>query len=306
MGASLLLLVLVLALFLVGLRQLLVADREHRRLLAAVLAEESGTRSLFRWTVLDRLVRRAPYGSRLANVLESAGVTLSPGRFVGMTLVVCTLLTLVLGSAFSWLLVPVGIAVGVFAARLYVRRARVRRREAFVAQMPELARILSNATEAGLSIRTAVALAADDLAEPAAAELRAVTEQMNLGASLQEALNLLEARLPSREVSILIGTLVVSSRAGGKLVGALRDIADTLETRKETRREVQTTYAEVVSTANIMTLVGVAMLFLLNQLNEGTVDAMLRSPVGQVALFVAGGMYALGLFIIRRMTRVVV
>ena len=54
-------------------------------------------------------------------------------------------------------------------------------------------------------------------------------------------------RLPSREVAVLVSTLLVSARSGGSLVTALRDIADTLEARKETRREVRTDARAVAS-----------------------------------------------------------
>lgn len=304
MLASLTLLVVVMVVFLAGLRELLVAHREQRRLANAVLDVDADAQALFRWSRLDRLVRRTAAGTRLAAALEGAGITLSPGRFVVAGAAVCALLALLLGMTMSWLLTPVGAALGVLLARTYIRRQRNKRREAFIAQMPELARILSNATSAGLSIRTAVALAADDLAEPAASELRAVTEQMNLGTSLRTALDSLEERLPSREVAILVGTLVVSSRSGGALVSALRDIAGTLETRKETRREVRTTYSQIVATAYTTAALGVFVLFILNRINPGTIDLMLRSALGQVALVVAGAMYAVGFLLVRRMTRV--
>jgi tight adherence protein B len=170
--------------------------------------------------------------------------------------------------------------------------------------MPELARTLSNATSAGLSVRTALAMAVDELADPARSEIRLVTEQLNLGASLDGALTNMERRLPSREAAILISTLIVSARSGGGLVTALRDIAGTLETRKETRREIRTVYAQAVATAYAVLLMGVGVLFLLDSVHEGTVDTMLREPLGQVALMVAGGIYAAGILVIRRMTRV--
>jgi tight adherence protein B len=49
---------------------------------------------------------------------------------------------------------------------------------------------------------------------------------------------------------------------------------------------------------------GVGVLFLLDSVREGTVDTMLREPLGQIALIIAGAIYAGGIFVIRRMTRV--
>lgn len=297
------LLAVTLLVFYVGLRELAVAARDQRRLVAAVLPEEAQRPGL-RWGQLDRAVQRSRWGRSLHESLTRGGIDLGPARFLVASVTLSLLLGLVLGRSLSWLLVPVGLLVGLQLTRWFIRRAQHRRREAFIAQMPELARTLSNATSAGLSIRTALALAVDEMADPAAAELRSVTEQLNLGASLEEALGQLEQRLPSRESAILISTLVVSSRSGGGLVTALRDIAGTLETRKETRREIRTTYAQTLATAYSVLGMGVGVLFLLDRIQAGTVDTMLREPLGQAALVVAGGVYTVGILMVRRMTRV--
>lgn len=297
------LLALSIVVFYVGLRELALAGRDQRRREQAVIPEEHRSSGL-RWRTLDRLVLRTEPGRRLQERMDLSGVSVGPARFLLATLVGALVVGLVLGRSLSWLLFPVGVLLGVQVARIVLRRARNRRQEAFIAQMPELARTLSNATSAGLSIRTALALAVDELADPARTEIRQVSDQLSLGASLDGALTSLERRLPSREAAILISTLVVSARSGGGVVTALRDIAGTLETRKETRREIRTTYAQTVATAYAVLAMGVGVLFLLESIQEGTVDTMLREPLGQGALLVAGLVYAGGLLIIRRMTRV--
>ncbi|MGN6574303.1 MAG: type II secretion system F family protein [Nocardioides sp.] len=296
-------LALTLVVFYFGLRELGVAVREQRRLETAVLPDERRAGGL-RWSTIDRQLLRISSGRRLRETLEMSGVSTAPSKFLAVAVAASVLLGLLLARSLSGLLFPLGLLLGLQLTRVYLRRAKNKRREAFISQMPELARTLSNATSAGLSVRTALAMAVDELADPARSEIRLVTEQLNLGASLDGALTNMERRLPSREAAILISTLIVSARSGGGLVTALRDIAGTLETRKETRREIRTVYAQAVATAYAVLLMGVGVLFLLDSVHEGTVDTMLREPLGQVALVVAGGIYAAGILVIRRMTRV--
>lgn len=303
MLAILTVLALTLLLFYAGLRELAVSTRGMRRVALAVMPEQYHAAGL-RWTTLDRLVLRTRAGAGFRDALTRGGIEVGPAKALAVSAAVSLLLALVLTRSLSPLLFPVGLALGVQATRMFLRRAQNKRREAFIAQMPELARTLSNATSAGLSVRTALAMAVDELAEPASSELRSVTEQLNLGASLEAALTGLERRLPSREAAILISTLVVSARSGGGLVTALRDIAETLETRKETRREIRTTYAQAVATAYAVLAMGVGVLFLLDRIQAGTVDTMLRDPLGQAALLVASAVYAGGILVIRRMTRI--
>ncbi|MGH3355962.1 MAG: type II secretion system F family protein [Nocardioidaceae bacterium] len=297
-------LVLVLAVFVLGLRELARADIEQRRLSAAVLPRNARANRALDWRWLDRWVARTRWGNRLEEQLRVAGLTAGTSRFLLASGVVCFAAGLLLGWSLSWLLFPMGLLLGAQLVRLYIARARNNRREAFIAQMPDLARSLSNATQAGLSVRTALAMSVDELTDPASSEIRSVTDQLNLGVPLDSALTNLEQRLPSREVGILISTLVVSSRAGGGLVTALRDISTTLETRKETRREIRTTYAQAVATAYAVLGLGACVLFLLDAIQAGTVDKMLREPLGQVALLVAVAIYGAGIWAVRRMTRI--
>jgi tight adherence protein B len=84
----------------------------------------------------------------------------------------------------------------------------------------------------------------------------------------------------------------------------LRDIADTLDARKETRREIRTTLSQSLATGHLIIVLGFGMLFLLNVLHPGTVALMTRNTVGQVALVLSSGLFAAGFLAIRRMTRI--
>ena len=66
-------------------------------------------------------------------------------------------------------------AVGV--ARVMVERKRGNRRDEFIDQLPDIARLLSNGTSAGLSMAGAIELAARELADPAATEMEIVVQE---------------------------------------------------------------------------------------------------------------------------------
>jgi tight adherence protein B len=289
-------------LFMLGARDLRAVAAGRQRAIEAVIGDEVYAGStLETW---DRAFRSTRLGRRLERELVLAGVTYRPvAVFVG-GVVAGVLSATVLWKLLAPLFGVLGLGVGVLAVRFYLRRERERRREAFIAQMPELARVLANATNAGLSIPTAIAMAAEELDEPARSEMKRVTTRVGFGSGVEAALAELNERLPSREVGVLVATLIVSARSGGSLVGALRDIADTLDDRKETRREVRTTLAQSVATGYSVVGMGLLILAMLNTLNPGTVEKMTRNPLGQVALVVIGALYTAGILITRRMTRI--
>jgi len=186
----------------------------------------------------------------------------------------------------------------------HVEYRRGKRRDSFVAQLPELARVLSNGTSAGLSINGALQIATTELIEPARAEVTLVLEEVRIGQSLDLALSHLAERMPSRELGVLISTLVIQQRSGGDLVRALGDMAETLEARKDLIREVRTVMAGSVFTAWIVAGLGVATVLVLNLISPGVVDKMTSSPLGIIVIVVSGTLYATGFVLIRQVTRI--
>ena len=294
---------LVAAVFIAGVRDLAGVLTERSRLYDLILAEDDAPQATG-FSKLDAGFRRTRIGRWVSTHLVLAGIKRPPLQVAMLTTVAAVLFALILDKLLAPAFGVLGLALAVQGLRVFLRRARDRRREAFILQMPELARVLANATGAGLSIRTAVSIASDELAEPASEELSRVARAMQFGDSLENGLIGIHDRLPSREIQVLVSTLLVSSRSGGSLVSSLRDIADTLEARKETRREIRTTLAQATLTGYMVAAMGLLMLVMLNTINSGTVEKMTTSPVGQVALVVAGGLYGLGLFLIRRITRI--
>jgi tight adherence protein B len=88
------------------------------------------------------------------------------------------------------------------------------------------------------------------------------------------------------------------------VVSALRNLTETLEERKETRREVRTQLSQVNMTSYAVPVLGVGSLFLMNSIKDGALDRMTGSTIGQACVIIAFGLYAIGFFLIRRMSRI--
>jgi tight adherence protein B len=254
---------------------------------------------------LDVRLRRTQSGERLAAWLAGAGVRFGPAEFLGLVLVCALVGVVVLSNLFApALALVVSVVATVLIARAFIERRRGNRRDAFVAQLPEVARMLSNGTSAGLSMPQAVRMASRELAEPAAAELRRVVEEMQVGRSIDDSLDALRARLPSREVAVLMSTIVIQQRAGGDTVKALGELAQTLDARKDLRREIQTLLSGVVFTSYIVAGIGGSTILLINLVSPGVTKQMTSSPIGIAGLVVAGVLWTIAFVLIRRTTRV--
>ncbi|MFJ9864450.1 type II secretion system F family protein [Streptomyces sp. NPDC101165] len=273
-----------------------------QRLSSTGQAPATGRRRRFR--NLDRRLRRTALGRKLELRLAATGLDVTPGEFFAYMLAAVAALWLIGQATLAPFFGPLAGLLGIWAAVQFLNWQRQKRIERFINQLPELARILANATQAGLALRTAIGMAAEELEAPAGEELTKVSSQLAIGHSLDDALGELAERLPSRELVVLVTTLVLSNRAGGQVVSALRNLTETLEERKETRREIRTQLSQVTMTSYAVPVLGVGALFLMNGVKDGALERMTGSPVGQACVIIAFAMYAVGFVLIRRMSRI--
>ncbi|MDF0370360.1 type II secretion system F family protein [[Kitasatospora] papulosa] len=257
-----------------------------------------------RFRGLDRRLRRTKLGKRIELKLAATGLDITPGEYFLYVVGSVAAFWLIAASLLASFFGPLAGLAALWGANTFLNWHRTKRTEAFISQLPEISRVLANATHAGLSLRTSIAMAADELESPAGDELRVVADQLGVGRTLDDALGELAERLPSRELVVLVSTLILSNRAGGQVVSSLRNLTVTLEERKETRREVRTQLSQINATAYAVPAIGIGAMLLVNSILPGALDRMTGSVVGQIAVIVSLGLYALGFVAIRRVSKI--
>lgn len=253
--------------------------------------------------LLDARVARTRRGADLGARLRSAGSDRSAGQFLLIVAGLTAGVVLVARLLFPPLLAIVAGVVAAWACFSWLGRKLEKRKEEFIGQLPEVARLLSNGASAGLSMPAALELAVREIESPAKDELQTVIDELQLGRSLADALAALQRRLPSREISVLLTTLIVQQRSGGDVVNALQDLSETLDQRRQTLGEMRTLMAGAVYTSYLVPLMGLGALVLLNAINSELLQRMTSQPLGIAALVVAAGLYVMGLLAIKRTTR---
>ncbi|MCX4436285.1 type II secretion system F family protein [Streptomyces mirabilis] len=257
-----------------------------------------------RFAAIDRRLRRTRLGRTIHLRLSATGLDVTAGEFATYVTAVVVALWLIAASVLAPFFGPIAALVGVWSAAIFLNWQRQKRIEAFIGQLPDVARLLANATAAGLALRTALAMAAEELEAPAGEELAHVADQLMLGRTIDDALGELSERLPSRELIVLVTTLVLANKAGGSVVSSLRNLTHTLEDRKETRREVRTMLSEVNATAFTVPMLGLGSLLLINSSNEGALARVTGSGLGQTLVLISLGLYTVGFFVIRRLGKI--
>lgn len=287
-----------------SLRQFWIAWEERReRINRSALTRVEARSATLRYRMDSRL-RRSRLGPPVESELAAAGLDMSVMAALSAVAVAMVGVFMLINAVAPMWLAVLGLYGAWRGVRSYLGRRQERRVEEVTAQLPELARTISNAASAGRSLPSAIRLASRELEDPASTELRIVAEELRIGRSLDDALERMQDRLPNREIGVMVTTLLIQNRSGGDLVRALRDLAETLEKRKDLRGEIKTLMAGAVYTGYAVVFLGLGAIMLLNSIQPGALDQVLASWIGRGIALISAVLYAFGILLIRRETSI--
>lgn len=249
--------------------------------------------------------RRHPLLVALGGRLERGGIAVPPEAFAGAVAGVGAMAGLapwiVLGM--PWL-APAGVGVAVLGAAAFVRSCDRRHTDRIADQLPQTSHQLAAALAAGLSLRQALARAARDAPQPIAGELAGVVDELALGSRLDAALEGLSARVPARDLRVLVTAILVQRRTGGNLARALATMAERLDERARMARELRGATAQARMTAWLVAALPLGAGVMAEIAAPGTLQRTFGSGPGTVLLAMSAALYGVGVLWVRRIGRV--
>ena len=243
--------------------------------------------------------------SRLQRDLVSADIELRPYEFrlvqagVALLLAVIGLLRFGIGGEFLILAV-----VGYVLPSLYLRNRRGHRLYQFDAGLPRAMELIANSMKAGQSVAQSLSAVTDNAGPPVSDEFALARREIELGASVDSALNNMVKRIDSNDLRLMVMVITIQRSVGGDLPAILTTLADTMRQREEMRAEISAATAQSRATALIITLLPIVAAFLLYFLVRDYFRPMLVNPLGWVMLALAGFLLFIGNLIIRRLTAI--
>jgi tight adherence protein B len=187
-----------------------------------------------------------------------------------------------------------GLALGAPARIVDVLRKK--RRMKFNIQLVEALGSMSNALRAGFSINQAFETVIQNGEKPISQEFGVMMQQMRVGMNFYDALQSLDKRVGSDDLTLVVTAIDIARRTGGNLTEIFDKISLTIRERMRIERRVQTMTAQGrlqgVIVASMPAVLGVAMTFLKPDLMLPffkSVDGMVA--VGATVLLIAGGWF---------------
>ena len=200
--------------------------------------------------------------------------------------------------------VVLGVLAGVVAFMLpasYIRMMRRRRVARIEKQLIELSPMLASSLRSGFALQQGLELAQQQLGPPLADELNLLLQDINLGASMEGALQDFGQRIGSTDLDMLITAILVQRATGGNLSEIFDQTAETLREREQIRGELNTLTAQQRLTGWVLSIYPTGIGLVLLALVPSIWSKLFTETAGLVLLGIAVGLQLLGVFFMRRL-----
>jgi len=187
---------------------------------------------------------------------------------------------------------------------LWLRWQRTRRLRAFNRYLPEAIDLMARALRAGHSVAAAIEIIGEECPEPVRSEFREVYHQQSFGRPTRDALIQLGQRIPLPELNFVVTAMLLQKETGGNLVEVLDRTAAVIRERLRIEGEIRIYTVQGRMTGWILSLLPVAMFFLLGLANRAYSRVLIEDPTGRKLVLTGLGLMLLGGLAIRKIVNV--
>jgi tight adherence protein B len=202
------------------------------------------------------------------------------------------------------LLAAAAAVIAFFIPRIYLRFSQRRRLNMFNDQLGDAINQMSNGLRAGYSVLQAMDSVASELPAPISVEFRRVVQEMQLGLSMEQALNNMLRRINSDDLDLMITAINVQREVGGNLADILDVISFTIRERVRIKGEIRTLTAQGRMSAYVITFLPIGLTLLLLVLNREYMMQMFTHTCGWIMLGVGIILIASGAFALNKITNI--
>ena len=252
---------------------------------------------------VNKKVEKSSWGDKLSRNLARADMKLKPGEFVAFV----TIVTISLGGLL-WFIggqniisLLIGAGIGIVLPNIYLNSQKSKRLIKFDEQLPDMINLMVNGLRAGYSTMQAMEAISKELPPPICDEFRRVVQEMQIGVTMERALDNLVRRIPSADLDFVITAINVQREVGGNLAEILDIISHTIRERIRIKGEIRVMTAQVIYSGRILALVPFFIVVILWFINQEYMMEFVNNPTcGGMAAGVGITMIGVGYFIMTR------
>lgn len=270
-------------------------------------ADAEGSSALSDWVNVQ--VEGTSWGGGISQNLAQADIKLKPGEYAALIVIAMFgvgFLTWFFGGQ-NIVSAMIGAIVGFFLPRMYVNRQKVKRLETFGSQLPDMLSLTVNGLRAGFSTAQALEAVSREMPTPLSTEFRRVVQEMQLGISMEDALENIIRRIPSEDLDLIVTAINVQREVGGNLAEILDTIAHTIRERIRIKGEIRVLTAQVMYSGRFLAILPLILTSIIWLGNREYVMSVFQpdTMLCGISIFVSAAvLVALGYFIMTRIAKI--
>jgi tight adherence protein B len=254
---------------------------------------------------IERLLRQMPRAQLADRLLHQSGLSGNLASLLRWTLVAgfCGTIAFMVLPVPKWAWLPMVLCSTPipFLYMLHCRRRRLRRLES---QLPDALELMARAMRAGHALPSALHMVGTEGAEPIASEFRAVSDEVNYGVALQDALTNLVLRVPITDLRFFVISVIVQRETGGNLAELLDKLSRLIRERFKLMGTIRVLSSEGRLSGWILTVLPFALVGLINMVNPKFMSILWKDPAGMFAIYAGLSLVVAGIFWMWRIVKI--
>lgn len=245
------------------------------------------------------------YAASIYKELQAADIKMRPEEFSIIWLLIAVvpacLVVLFSGSSIIALMLSV---IGLILPLMVIKVKQKARVKKFDEQLSDALIIACSSLKSGLSFTQSMETISRDMDAPISTEFAQVLAEMNMGASMDEALERMNARIKSRYLSLTISAVLIQKQTGGNLSQILENISHSIKERMKLKKELDSATASGKMTGTLMGAMPVILLVIFYVVNPSFISPLFEDPTGRIFLAVAAGLEVACFFLIKKIVTI--
>jgi len=226
--------------------------------------------------------------SKLEALIKKSGLPIKPEEYIFFQLISTFLVSMILFLLTGdFVMLVVGAPIGFLIPRWFIKKKIKERVKAFNEGLPDMLTTMIGSMRAGFSLPQSLQTVVEEGESPIKDEIELVLKEMQYGSTLEDSLNGLYERMPSKDLELMVQAIVIQRTVGGNLATVLDKIVNTIRDRNKIQRQISTLTAQGRLSGIVIGILPVALGGILYLIEADYIGSLLTHPIGLIML--AGG-----------------
>jgi len=195
-------------------------------------------------------------------------------------------------------------AIGFIIPKIIIKNLSMLRRKKFKDQLVDALMVMSSSLKAGMSLNQAFEVLVEEMPSPISDEFSLVIKENKMGVSLEECLAHLRERMPLEDLALITTAITVARETGGDLTEIFAQLVATIREKLKLERRVRVLTVQGRLQGFIMMVLPIAFGFFIYHTSPENFNILVNDKTGRMLLSIATVMEVLGIFFIRKFSKV--